>query len=214
MKNVLVIGAGRFGRYTCQKLYELGEQTVLIDIQEDRIAKALEYTTTSLIGDATDRAFLETIGVSNFDLCVVAIGDNFMSSLETTSLLKELGAKRVVSRAAGTTQEKFLLRNGADSVVFPERQLGIWTAIRYSYDNISNYFELVDGYAIFELNVPDSWDGMRIEDISPRRKYGLNILGIKEGRLNPDVDGDTVLHAGVPILVLGNEEQVRKEFHL
>ena len=214
MKNVLVIGAGRFGRYTCQKLCELGEQTVLIDLQEKRLSKALEYTTNSLIGDSTDRAFMETIGVSDFDLCVVAIGDDFLSSLETTFLLKELGAKRVVSRATSSSQEKFLLRNGADSVVFPERQLGTWTAIRYSYDNISDYFELADGYAIFELNVPDSWNGKRIEEINPRKKYGLNILGIKAGKLDLNIDGDTVMRAGVPILVLGNEQQIRKEFHL
>ena len=214
MKNVLVIGAGRFGRYTCEKLNGIGCQVLLIDRNEKRLAKALTYVTCSLIGDSTERDFMATIGVSNFDFCVVAIGDDFLSSLETTFLLKELGAKRVISRATSGSQEKFLLRNGADSVVFPERQLGTWTAIRYSYDNISNYFELMDGYASFELDTPDSWDGCRIADLDVRKKYGFNILGVKNGRMNMEINGDTILRRGQHLLVLGNEQLIRKRFKL
>lgn len=93
---------------------------------------------------------MESLGVRNFDVCIVAIGDNFQSSLETTSLLKELGAKFVVSRAARDVHAKFLLRNGADDVVYPEKQLAIWTAIRYSADHILEYIELDEEHAILK----------------------------------------------------------------
>ena len=162
MKNVLVIGAGRFGRYTCEKLHELGHQVMLVDKNEERINKALEYVTSAEIGDSTDRAFMESLGIQDYDLCIVAIGDDFLSSLETTFLLEELGAKKTVSRATSGSQEKFLLHNGADAVVFPERQLGNWTAIRFSSENILNYIELMDGYSIFELEIPKEWDGKKI----------------------------------------------------
>lgn len=212
MKNVLIIGMGRFGRYTARKLHELGHQTMAIDKNEDRINKVLEFVTTAQIGNSTDRDFMATLGIDNFDLCIVAIGDDFLSSLETTFLLEELGAKKIISRATSGNQEKFLLRNGASAVVFPERELGSWTAIRYSSDNISNYIELMDGYAIFEINVPPAWDGKKIGELDIRRRYKVNILGVKNGRMDMNVTFETVLRRGQSMLVLGRNEDVQKIF--
>ena len=119
MKSVLLIGLGRFGRHIALKLNEMNHQVMAVDINEDRVNAVLPYTTNAQIGDATREDFLESLGVNNFDVCIVAIGDDFQSSLETTSLLKELGAKYVVSRAARDVHAKFLLRNGADEIVYP-----------------------------------------------------------------------------------------------
>ena len=214
MKNVLVIGAGRFGRYTCEKLHAMGHQVMLVDKDEERINKALEYVTSAEIGDSTDSDFMRSLGIRDFDLCIVAIGDDFLSSLETTFLLEELGARRTVSRATSGSQEKFLLHNGADAVVFPERQLGTWTAIRYSSDNILNYIELMDGYAIFELAVPKNWDGKKIGELDIRRRYSINILGVKNGKMDMNIGVDTVLRYGQTMLVLGKTEDIQKQFCL
>ena len=214
MKNVLVIGAGRFGRYTCEKLHAMGHQVMLVDKDEERINKALEYVTSAEIGDSTDSDFMQSLGIRDYDLCIVAIGDDFLSSLETTFLLEELGARRTVSRATSGSQEKFLLHNGADAVVFPERQLGTWTAIRYSSDNILNYIELMDGYAIFELAVPKNWDGKKIGELDIRRRYNINILGVKNGKMDMNIGVDTVLRYGQTMLVLGKTEDIQKQFCL
>ncbi|MBR3348792.1 MAG: TrkA family potassium uptake protein [Solobacterium sp.] len=214
MKNVLVIGAGRFGRYTIRKLHDMGHQVLVIDREESRINKVLNLVSDARIGDSTNQEFMDTLGVSDYDLCIVAIGDNFLASLETVFLLNELGAKRVVARATTGSQEKFLLRNGAEAVVYPERQLGSWTAIRYSSDNISNYIELSDGYSIFEMAVPKEWDGKKIGEINIRRKYHLNILGVKDPRMNMNITNDTVLYKGQNMLVLGRYEDVQKTFDL
>lgn len=214
MQNVLVIGAGRFGRYTCEKLHELGHQVMLVDKNEDRINKALEYVTSAEIGDSTDRTFMESLGIPDYDLCIVAIGDDFLSSLETTFLLEELGARKTVSRATSGSQEKFLLHNGADAVVFPERQLGNWTAIRFSSENILNYIELMEGYSIFELAVPKNWDGKKIGELDIRRKYSINILGVKNGKMDMNIGVDTVLRYGETMLVLGKTQSIQKLFYL
>ena len=116
MKSILLIGLGRFGRHIAQELNELGHQVMAIDSNEDRVNAVLSYVTNAQIGDSTSEYFLRSLGVGNFDVCIVTIGGNFQSSLETTSLLKELGAKLVVSRAERDVQAKFLLRNGADEV--------------------------------------------------------------------------------------------------
>lgn len=214
MKNVLVIGAGRFGRYTIRKLHDMGHQILVIDKDEERINKILPLVSDARIGDSTSQEFMDTLGVRDYDLCIVAIGDNFLASLETVFLLNELGAKRVIARATTGSQEKFLLRNGAEAVVYPERQLGSWTAIRYSSDNISNYIELSDGYSIFEMHVPKEWDGKKIGEINIRRKYHLNILGVKDPRMNMNITNDTVLYYGQDMLVLGRYENVQKIFAL
>ena len=130
MKAVLLIGLGRFGRHIALQLNEMNHQVMAVDQDEERVNAALPFVTNAQIGDSTSEEFLSSIGVRNFDICIVAIGDNFQSSLETTSLLKELGAKRVVARASRDVQRKFLLRNGADEVVYPEKQMAIWTAVR------------------------------------------------------------------------------------
>lgn len=136
MKSILLIGLGRFGKHIAMHLNHLGHQVMAVDTSEERVEAVLPLVTNAQIGDSTNADFLESLGVRNYDVCIVAIGNNFQSSLETTSLLSELGARFVVSRAATDVQEKFLLRNGANEVVYPEKQLAKWTAIRYSADHI------------------------------------------------------------------------------
>ena len=213
MKNVLLIGAGRFGRHIAMQLSQLGHQVMAVDTNEERINDVLPFVTNAQIGDSTNAEFLRSLGIGNFDVCFVTISGSFQNSLETTSLLKELGAKCVVSRAERDVQAKFLLRNGADNVVYPEKQLAAWTAIRCSSDNILEYFELDNEYAIFELEIPHEWNGKPIAQLDIRKKFGINILGIREnGRLNMSITPDTVLGRNKSILVLGQEKAVHKCF--
>ena len=212
MKNVLLIGMGRFGKYVALKLNELGHEVMAVDKSEERIEKVMDFVASARIGDATNKSFLTTLGITDYDLCIVAIGDCFLESLEITSLLKELGAKNVVSRAASMTQEKFLLRNGADSVVFPERQLANWTAIRFTSDNIDNYVEVSEDYAIFEVKTPVEWNNKRIGEIDVRKRYGINILGIRNGKMMMNPSFDVVLHRDETLLVLGRYEDLHRIF--
>lgn len=215
MKSVLLIGLGRFGRHIAIKLHELNHQVMAVDKQEDRVEAVLPYVTNGQIGDGTNAEFLRSLGVRNFDVCIVAIGDDFQSSLETTSFLKELGAKKVVSRAARDVHAKFLLRNGADEVVYPEKQLANWTAIRYSSDHIFDYIELDDDYAIFEVSVPQSWMGKTIGQIDIRKKYNINIMALKkDGKLDMNITSDTPLNPMQTMLVLGDMKSIHKCFHI
>ena len=151
----------------------------------------------------------------NFDVCIVAIGENFQSSLETTSLLKELGAKFVVARANRDVHAKFLLRNGADEIVYPEKQLANWTAIRYSSDHIFDYIELEGDNAIVEVSVPAGWVGKTVGVLDVRRKYGINLLATKKNhRLNTAITHETQLSADETLLVLGSQRDIQRCFHI
>lgn len=215
MKSILLIGLGRFGRHVAKHLNQLGHEVMAIDHKEERVDAVLPYVTNAQIGDSTNAAFLESLGVRNFDLCIVAIGNDFQSSLETTSLLKELGAKMVVSRAARDVQEKFLLRNGADEVVYPEKQLAKWTAIRYSSDHILDYIELDGDHAMFEVPIPGDWIGQTVGEIDIRKKYSINIIGVKrDGKLQLSVTPETILAEDETMLVLGRYKDLQKCFHI
>ena len=169
MKSILLIGLGRFGRHIALKLNALNHQVMAIDHNEERVNALLPFVTNAQIGDSTNEEFLAALGVGNYDACIVTIGDNFQNSLETTYLLKELGARKIIARASREMQEKFLLRNGADEVVYPEKQLAAWTAIRCSSEHILDYIELDDEYAIFEVEIPSDWSGKSILELDIRK---------------------------------------------
>lgn len=215
MKQILLIGLGRFGKHVALKLNELGHQVMAVDKQEQRVDVILPYVTNAQIGDSTDEEFLSSLGVRNFDVCIVAIGHDFQSSLETTSMLKEMGAKLVVARAARDRHARFLLKNGADEIVYPEKQLASWTAIRYSSDHIFDYIAIDGDYAIFEVSIPKSWDKRTVGELDVRRVHNINIMAIKHnGIVNPDVTPDTVISAQDTMLVLGKNKDIQKCFHI
>ena len=215
MKNILLIGLGRFGKHIALQLNKLGHEVMAVDSNEERVNEILPIVTNAQIGDSTNTEFLRSLGIGNFDVCIVTIGGNFQNSLETTSLLKELGAKLVVSRAERDVQEKFLLRNGADEVIYPEKQVANWAAIRYTADHIRDYIEIDEAHAIFEVEVPEGWVGKTVGELDIRRKYSINIMATKEnGKINMAVSPETVLTDKITLLVLGAYKKLQKCFRI
>lgn len=215
MKSILLIGLGRFGKHIAMKLRELNHQVMAVDCREELVQEVLPYVTNAQIGDSTNEEFLRSLGIDNFDVCVVGIGNDFQSSLETTSLLKELGAKMVVSRAATDVQEKFLLRNGADEVVYPEKQMARWAAIRYSANHVLDYIELDSENAIFEVAIPAAWIGKTVGQLDIRKKYNINILGTKCGsKLDAFITPDTLLREERTLMVMGKYRDIQKCFRI
>ena len=215
MKNILLIGLGRFGRHIAIQLNQLGHDIMAIDTNEERVNDILPFVTNAQIGDSTNPDFLKSLGIGNFDICFVTISGSFQNSLETTSLLKELGAKLVVARAERDVQEKFLLRNGADSVIYPEKQVAKWASIRYTDDHILDYMEVDSSHAIFEVEVPKEWIGKTVGELDIRKKYRINIIAVKNGReMNMTITPDTLLENHVSLLVLGEYKAIQKCFHI
>lgn len=210
-KSILLVGAGRFGRHMAMKLQELGHEVWAVDQSEERVNDLLPYVTNAQIGDTCSEAFIGSLGVRDFDVCVVTIGDEFQSSLETTALLKECGAKFVVARASREVHAKFLLRNGADEVVYPEKEMAIRAAVRYSSENVFDYIRLNDEYSIYETAVPEGWIGRSIIDLGVRQKHHINILAIKrDDALEPLPRPDYMFRQGDRILILGANRDIRK----
>lgn len=211
MKSILIIGLGRFGKHMAQKFSEQGNDILAVDTDEDRVNAVLPFVTDAQIGDATNEMFVESLGVANFDLCVVAIGDNFQSSLETTSLLKDMGARFVLSRASRDVHAKFLLRNGADEVVYTEKETAERLAVKYGNDSVFDYIEINEDYSIYEIGVPASWVGKSILDKKVRTKYNISILATKRGKeIFPLPHPDHVFSETESLMILGRNEDVKR----
>ena len=202
MKNVLIIGLGRFGRHMAMKFIEEGNDVLAVEISEERADSAIEIVQNIQIGDATDERFIQSLGVDNFDLCVIAIGDRF--------LLKDMGAPYVIARASRDIHKKLLLRNGADYVVYGERELAERLAVKFGADNIFDYIVLDSEYAIYEIAVPRSWYGKSIVELSIRNKYKVSILATKkDGRIYPLPHPEHIFSPDETLMVMGNEESIR-----
>ncbi|MDE5548483.1 MAG: TrkA family potassium uptake protein [Clostridia bacterium] len=209
MISVLLIGMGKFGRTLGEKLLGMGDEVMIVDKNEDVINSLGPKYADAIIANCTNEENLAAMDVKAFNACVVAIGDDFQSSLEVTSLLKDLGAKRVISRATTDIQRKLLLRMGADEVIYPDMDIAEKLAVRLNSDKVINYIDIDSDYSIFEIAIPNKWIGRKLVDINPRGKYGMNILTVKKGRqVISSLDGNYVFESGDQIVVFGDTEKI------
>ena len=209
MISVLLIGMGKFGRTLGEQLLDMGDEVMIVDKNEDVINKLAPRYTNALIADCMSMDNLETMDIPSFDACVVAMGEDFQASLEITSNLKDCGARRIVSRATTAIQRKFLMRVGADEVIYPDMDIAEKLAVRLNSDNVINFVDLDADYAIFEIELPKKWLKKTLIEVNPRVNYGMNILTIKNsGEIIYSISGDYVFREGDQLLVFGNTERI------
>lgn len=212
MASILIIGMGRFGQHLCRNFLEYDNEIMIIDADEAQVEDLAPLVVSSKIGDCTNEDVLKTLGVGNFDICFVCMGDNFQNSLEITSLLKEMGAKFVVCKADRAIHAKLLLKIGADEVVYPDRDIAEKVAVQYSSEHIFDYIELTDDYGVYEIPPLCSWIGKSLKDSNIPAKYGIMILGVKcpggEKVMLPKAD--FVVEEGMHLMAMGRKEDVNK----
>ena len=210
MKSILVIGIGRFGQHLCENLAKHDNQIMAVDISEEKLEPSLGAS--ARIGDCTNEAVLKSLGIGNFDICFICIGNNFQNSLEVTSLIKEIGAKYVVSKANRDIHARLLLKNGADEVVYPDRDVAEKVAVRYSANNVFDYTELADGISIYEIKPLPQWVGKSIKDSDIRRLYGISVIAVKnpDGHMRFMPGADHVIAGDNHLMVIGKQEDAEK----
>ena len=209
MKSILVIGVGRFGKHIAKKMLDLGNDVVIVDKEEEKVERLNNIFSDSFIGDCRNEGVLRSLGINNFDICFVCIGIDFQASLEITSMLKELGAKKVVSLAKRDRQAALLLKIGADDVIYPEREIAEKTGIKYNAKNVFDLIKITDEYAIYEIPVVPSWVGKTVVQVNVRKVYKINIVAINNNEeLIASPGADYVFRQGDHIMVIGKQEDV------
>lgn len=213
MRNILIIGIGRFGYHICKELKKLNVEILAVDVNEEHLKKVDEHVSKTIIGNSADYQFLKSLGVNTFDECIVSIGDDFQGSLETVLNLKELGAKKITARASQESQEKLLLRIGADLIVYPENQLAKWTALHCGTNSIYDFMELDNNYGIYEVSIPKEWANKTLQELDLRKKYNINIIGVKvQSKIKIVLGPDFVLKEDEKILIIAKEEDANRVF--
>lgn len=211
MKSVLIIGMGRFGRHLANKMIQLGNDVMIVDKDMDIINSLSNKFTEAFCGDCTNPDVIKQLGINNFDLCFVTIGDNFQSSLEITSLLKENHAKYIISKATVDMQAKFLKQIGANEVVYPERDIAENLAIKFSQNNVFEYIAINSDFAIYEIPVVDAWIGKTILEIDVRKNYNVNVIATKKGDvIVPSLKADYVFEGDDHLIVIGKDKEINK----
>ena len=212
MDSAIIIGVGQFGAHVAKRMSELKCEVMAVDVNEERINDILPYVTHAQIGDSTNPEFMKALGVGNYDVCIVTIGNSFQTSLETTALVKELGAKVVVARAANDVQMKFLLRNGADDVIYPEKQTAMRVATKYASKTILDYIQLDSSISIYEMKVLKEWNGKTLAQLDLRKKFNVNIIAVKRDAHLTVPTADMVMTSDDVALVIGERKNIQKCF--
>lgn len=211
MKSFLLIGLGKFGFTLANELLKTGSEVMVVDKDEQKINQYAPLFTHALSANCMNESNLQSFDIPSFDACIVAIGDDFQSSLEITSLLKDLGAKYVVSKATTDIQKKFLLKNGADEVVYPDKDCAEKLAVTINTDSIYDFFDLDSTHCIFEMEIPSDWVGKTVLSVNVRKKYKLNILMIKkQNEIISTVDADYLFEQNDHIVVFGEKDSMIK----
>lgn len=209
MKSILLIGMGKFGQTLGNLLTSMGDEVMIVDKNEDIINSLASKYSDALIANCMNEDNLRVLDIPSFDACVVAIGDDFQSSLEITSILKELNAKFIVSKATTEIQRKFLLKNGADEVIYPDVDIAEKLAVKLNASRVYDYIELDPEYSIFELAVPGEWYQKTLSEVNPRNKYGLNVLIIKRDKhIIASPVADYVFQEQDHMVVFGNKDEI------
>lgn len=210
MKSVLVIGAGKFGHHLAEYMCEMGNDVMLVDKQERLINEYSDNVTTAEIGDYTIKSNLEALGVDDYDYVFVCVGD-FQDSLVITDYLKELGAPYIIGKASSLIHEKFLLKNGADKVVYPEKDDAYRMAVEFSNSSIFDYFKLSDDTGIYEIAVPDSWAGKSLSRINVRKIHNVTVIAYRDGdKITAINSPDYVFSSLQHIIVMGDKKNINK----
>lgn len=211
MKSFLIIGMGSLGNHLCEELSKNSCEIMIADINPLKVENTSASVVTARVCDCTNRAVLESLGVEDFDVCFVCIEDYFQACLEITDLLKELGAKKIYSTANRQIEEKFLLRSGADKIIYPERDICRRIANIECAERIFDYINVSDNFSICEIEPLKKWIGKTVLDLDFRNRYNLNIIAYKKnGTAYPIPNAEYVFSLDEHLLVLGNPKEIEK----
>jgi trk system potassium uptake protein TrkA len=210
MKQFAIIGLGRFGTSLALTLTRMGYDVLAVDTNEEKVNSIMDKVTHAVQVDAMDEQALKALGISNFDVVIVAIGQDIQANILVTVMLKDLGVKKVVSKAITELHGKVLERVGADKVVFPERDMGVRVAQALVSKNIMDQISLSPDYSIVELMAPEMLAGKTLEEGALRGEYGVTVLAIRRG--NDVIISPGAMHVvseGDILVVVGRNDKLR-----
>ncbi|HLR33943.1 MAG TPA: TrkA family potassium uptake protein [Tissierellales bacterium] len=211
MERIIIIGCGRFGLNVAKTLYGLGNEVMVVDINEEKIKEIANNVTHAVQADVMDEFILNKLGISDFDVAIISIGSNLEASIMATLMAKELGVKKVIAKARSEAHGKILSKIGADKIIFPERDMGIRLAHNLVSANILDFIELSPEYSIVEIVAMKGWKNKKLKELHLPTEYGINVMAIKRGKnINVSPYADDIIEEGDILVVIGNTKDIRR----
>ncbi|WP_462412814.1 potassium channel family protein [Neobacillus sp. Marseille-QA0830] len=206
-----VIGLGRFGTSVARQLNEAGQEVLGIDLNEEKVEDAELFVTHAAVADSTEQKALASLGITNFDCVIVAIGDDMQSSILTVMLLKEMGVKKVIAKAIGKRHGQVLEKVGADWIIYPERDMGERVANQLLSPNMLDYIKLSKEYNIEELNIPSSMAEKSLRELDIRAKYNVSVIAlVRNGNIIVPPSPDETIHSTDVLVMIGNKDDLSR----
>src|SRR5699024_7004641 len=210
MKSFAVIGCGRFGSSVAKTLFELGNKVLVVDEDPDTVEKISKYATEAVEANVKNEAELSRLNLNRYDVVIISIGSNMESSILSTLLVKELGAKNIVAQAQSELNGRILIRNGADKVIFPEMDMGVKVSHNLTANNVLEYVQLSPDLSIMEFSILSNWDGKSISELKLRNKYGINVIAVKrQDEVIPSPEPDFILKHYDVLVIIGSQEKIK-----
>ncbi|OPA79974.1 potassium uptake system protein [Paenibacillus selenitireducens] len=210
-KQFAVIGMGRFGSSVARAISEMGFEVLAIDTDEQRTQDVVNIVTHAVSADSTDEEALRALGIRNFDVVVVSIGQDIQASILTTLILKDLGVPRIIAKAQNELHGKVLNKIGADKVIYPERDMGLRVAHHLVSPNIMDFIELSSDHSIIELQATSQMIGQNLKQLNVRAKFGCNVMAIKNnGKMNISPQADDPIKPDDVLIIVGANKDIQK----
>lgn len=211
VKSVIVFGAGRFGSALAKELFEENIEVMVVDSNEERIGELAPYVTTAVIADITDETSVKELGISNFDMAVIAIGNNLEASIVAAVECKEFGIPMIYAKASTDMQARILKKVGVDQVIYPEIELGERLARSISGRSIKEYIHFSEEYSIVEVMAPTQWASKSLKELDVRNKFHINIIAIRrDDRTIVSPYADERIRKGDILTIIGQDKHLKK----
>ena len=210
-KSYAIFGLGRYGMAVAAELAKNGEDVIAIDKNIDVINDAVDKIPICKCGDVTDEDVLLQLGIQNIDVVIISMAKNLEAAIMATTLCKEMGVPHIIVKCKNETHEKIMKKIGADQTVCPEDESGIRLAQNLSHPGISDIFELTEGCSILEIKALEEWVGKPLSELALRRKYGINIMAIKDGeKITTNINPETTLSKEMTLIIMADDEKIKK----
>jgi len=211
MKNIAIIGLSSFGYYLCKSLSQLGFNILAVDIKEELVNQVKPFARKAVIADAKDKNYLTKLGITDFDIVIVSVGNKIDTSILITLYLKELGIKEIIAKAVNEDHAKILEKIGATQIIFPERDMALRMSHTISSPNFLEFIPLTEGYSLVEISPAQNWLGKKLKELELRKKYTIQIVMIRE--IIPDrvviPDGEFTLKDSDILYIIGSDENIQ-----
>lgn len=209
-KNVIVLGLGRFGYAVATKLFEKGVYVTAVDSNYKKVEKIANFVSSAAQGDITEEVSMNSLGINNYDVAIIATGTDIEASIEATLICKDSGVDKIIAKATSQSHARILKKIGADQIVYPELDTGERLARSLAGSNLLELVQFSNDFSLIEIKAHEDWIGKSLIDLDFRKSYKMNVVAFeRDGKMLMDMDPNTDIRKDDVLVLIGDNENAK-----